>query len=210
MARDIRNLVLFKLGWVACVLLAAVGEPLLATLAVAVVVTLHLFTVPVVIKEVMLLAVAAVIGMAWESLLVYGGLVSYPGYASNAPLAPYWIVAMWVLFATTINHGLRWIKRSGLIAAIAGFVGGPLAFFGGAGAGAVEFGNTALALATIGIGWALLLPALSLVADTIIDSAWLEPREGLLNEQPPRALAEARGLEPVPVPAFEKESNRVH
>ena len=209
MAGTIRNLVLFKLGWVGCILLAAAGEPLLATLAVAAVVTIHLFSAPVAVKEALLLVVAAVIGMAWESLLVSGGIVSYPGYAASAPMAPYWIVAMWVLFATTINHGLRWIKRSGSIAALAGFVGGPLAFLGGAGMGAVEFGHTASALAVIGIGWAFLLPALALIADTIIDSAWLEPRDGLLIEQPRRAPAAANAAKPVPVPVFERESNRV-
>ncbi|MEJ2384964.1 MAG: DUF2878 domain-containing protein [Xanthomonadales bacterium] len=99
MAGSIRNLVLFKLGWVACVLFAAAGEPLLATAAVALVVAAHLASVPVVVKEAVLLVAAAVIGMAWESLLVYAGLVRYPGEAGGAALAPYWIVAMWVLFA---------------------------------------------------------------------------------------------------------------
>ena len=34
------------------------------------------------------------------------------------------------------------------------------------------------ALAVIGAGWAILLPTLALVADTITDSAWLEARGG--------------------------------
>ena len=177
MALYIRNLVLFKLGWVACVMLAAAGQPMMATLVVAVVVVAHLATVPVKSKESMLLVAAAVIGMTWESLLVRFGVVSYPGYTDAAALAPYWIVAMWVLFATTINHGLRWIKRNWMVASAAGLIGGPLAFFSGAQPGAVEFSNTILALASIGVGWAVLLPTLALVADTIIDSAWLEPRD---------------------------------
>ena len=171
MALYIRNLVLFKLGWVACVMLAAAGQPVMATLVVAAVVMAHLATVPVKSKESMLLVSAAVIGMTWESLLVRFGIVSYPGYTDAAALAPYWIVAMWVLFATTINHGLRWIKRSWIVASAAGLIGGPLAFFSGAQLGAVEFSNTLLALVSIGFGWAVLLPTLVLVADTIIDSA---------------------------------------
>ncbi|MEJ2402272.1 MAG: DUF2878 domain-containing protein [Xanthomonadales bacterium] len=209
MAGNIRNLVLFKLGWVACVLFAAAGEPLLATAAVALVVAAHLASVPVIVKEAVLLVAAAVIGMAWESLLVYAGLVRYPGEAGGAALAPYWIVAMWVLFATTINHGLRWIKRNWMVAAGAGLIGGPLAFVGGAGMGAVEFSNTPLALAAIGAGWALLLPMLALAADTIIDSAWLEPHDGLLTERRVARPAPLSGAEPVPVRVFEKESNRV-
>lgn len=185
MALYIKNLVLFKLGWVACVMLAAAGQPVMATLVVAAVVVAHLATVPVKSKESMLLVAAAVIGMTWESLLVRFGIVSYPGYTVAAALAPYWIVAMWVLFATTINHGLRWIKRSWIVASAAGLIGGPLAFFSGAQLGAVEFSNTLLALVSIGVGWAVLLPTLALVADTIIDSAWLEPRDGLPSDAVP-------------------------
>ena len=177
MKSKLTNLVMFKRGGVACVSLAAAGQPLWATVAVAVVVTLHLLSVPVMVKEALLLAVAAVIGLAWESMLVWSGLLSYPASSQFAPLAPYWIVAMWVLFATTINHGLNWAKRSWHVSALAGMVGGPLAFYGGATMGAVEFSHTVTALAVIGAGWAVLMPLLVLVSDTTIDNAWLEPGE---------------------------------
>jgi hypothetical protein len=206
MALYIRNLVLFKLGWVACVMLAAAGQPVMATLVVAAVVMAHLATVPVKSKESMLLVSAAVIGMTWESLLVRFGIVSYPGYTDAAALAPYWIVAMWVLFATTINHGLRWIKRSWIVASAAGLIGGPLAFYSGAQLGAVEFSNTLLALVSIGVGWAVLLPALALVADTIIDSAWLEPREGLPSDAVPAGDVSAKRSDPVLLPVRAEEA----
>lgn len=206
MALYIRNLVLFKLGWVACVMLAAAGQPVMAMLVVAAVVMAHLATVPVKSKESMLLVSAAVIGMAWESLLVRFGIVSYPGYTDAAALAPYWIVAMWVLFATTINHGLRWIKRSWIVASAAGLIGGPLAFFSGAQLGAVEFSNTLLALVSIGFGWAVLLPTLVLVADTIIDSAWLEPRDGLPGDAKPAGDVSARRQDPVLLPVRAEEA----
>ena len=175
MGHVIRNLVLFKLGWVACVMLAAAGKPLLATLAVAAVAAIHLVSVPVVIKEALLLMAACLMGLAWESILVATGVLQYPGYASESALAPHWIVAMWVLFATTINHGLSWVKKHWAVAAIAGLLGGPMAFFGGANLGAVEFSNTMVSLAIIGAGWAALLPVLVWISDTIIDSPWLEP-----------------------------------
>lgn len=177
MKSQIKNLVMFKIGWVACVGLAAAGQPLWATTAVAAVVALHLLNVPVKVKEALLLSSAAVIGLAWESLLVWSGLLSYPASGEFSPLAPYWIVAMWVLFATTINHGLSWAKRSWHVSALAGMVGGPMAFYGGAAMGAVEFSHTLAALAVIGAGWAILMPLLVLVSDTIIDNAWLEPQD---------------------------------
>lgn len=177
MKGKVKNLLMFKIGWLACVSLAAAGEPLWATMAVAAVVVTHLLNVPVMVKEALFLAAAAVVGLAWESLLVWSGLLSYPASAELTPLAPYWIVAMWVLFATTINHGLSWAKHSWYVAALAGMVGGPLAFYGGSAMGAVEFSHTLAALAVIGAGWAVLMPLLVLISDTIIDNAWLEPGE---------------------------------
>ena len=176
MGHVIKNLAFFKIGWVACVMFAAAGEPLLATLSVVAVAVVHLTSVKAPVKEALLLLAAAVIGLGWESFMVWTGLVQYTGYES-ALLAPYWIVAMWVLFATTVNHGLRWTKRNLWVAALAGLLGGPMAFFGGMNLGAVEFSHTAAALTVIGLGWALLLPVLTLVADTIIDSTLLEPAE---------------------------------
>jgi hypothetical protein len=175
MKQQLTNLALFKLGWLACVLFAVAGQPVWSAASVAAVAVLHLLSVPIATKEAILLAAAAVIGLAWESALVATGMVTYPAAAGASSMAPYWIVAMWVLFATTINHGLRWIKKSWAIAMAAGAVGGPLAFYSGAAMGAVEFGNTPLALAVIGAGWAVLLPLLVLISDTIIDSEWLEP-----------------------------------
>jgi hypothetical protein len=195
--QTLKNLVLFKLGWLACVGFAAAGKPLLATAAVAVVALLHLVSVPVVVKEALLLMAAALIGLAWESLLVATGLLIYPGYEGSGILAPYWIVAMWVLFATTINYGLKWVKKNWTIAIVAGLTGGPLAFYGGASMGAVEFSHTLLALAVIGAGWALLLPLLVLISDTIIDSPWLEPASQSKKPAP----------ELVPLPIFERRLN---
>ena len=105
------------------------------------------------------------------------GLIRYPESSQFGAWAPHWIVAMWVLFATTINYGLSWVKRNWMVSLSAGLIGGPVAFYAGAGLGAVTFTNQALALAVIGAGWAVLLPLVVLIADTIIDSPLLEPAD---------------------------------
>jgi hypothetical protein len=176
MKQTLINLTLFKAGWVACVLLAARDLPEFASLAAAGVILIHLARVAVPVKEAVLIATAAVIGLAWESAVLATGLLQYPESSQAGALAPHWIVAMWMLFATTINHGFSWIKRNWMLSAAMGLIGGPMAFFAGAGMGAVSFGNTAAALALIGAGWMLLLPLLVLISDTIIDSQLLEPR----------------------------------
>ena len=149
----------------------------MATIAVALVVATHLIGVAVPVKEALFLACAALIGLAWESLVQASGLLQYPASSAAGVLAPHWIVAMWVLFATTINHGFSWVKRNWMLSALMGLIGGPMAFLAGAGMGAVSFSNTPLALAVIGAGWMMLLPLLVLIADSIIDSSLLEPAE---------------------------------
>lgn len=193
MINAIQNLTFFKVGWVACVLFAASGRPMLASLSVAVVVLVHLARVSNPAKESLLLAAAAAMGLAWESLMVASGVISYPGSEAGTLLAPLWIVAMWVLFATTINHGFRWAKRHWAYPAILGAVGGPMAFSAGVGMGAAEFSNTFVALSVIGIGWAVLLPLLCLLSDTIIDSPVLEAKPRARKPQRVEGLLTALG-----------------
>ena len=67
---------------------------------------------------------------------------------------------MWVLFATTLNVGMRWLRKSVFVAAAAGAIGGPMAFIAGEAAGAVSFTEPTVTLLAIGAGWMILLPAL--------------------------------------------------
>lgn len=158
------NISLFQAGWFAAVFSAAASVPLLGTLAIAVAVATHLARSERRNGEIRLLVAAGVIGLAWESLLVATGLVQY-GEASAIPgTAPYWIVAMWLLFATTLNVGMRWLRKSMIVTAMVGAIGGPLSFFAGQKAGAVSFPDPILSLAVIGVGWAIFLPLLTLYA----------------------------------------------
>ena len=108
----------------------------------------------------MLLGTAAVFGIVWESLLVQAGVLSYTTGTIFAGFAPYWIVAMWLLFATTLNLGMRWLRKSPWIAAIAGGIGGPMSFIAGEKTGAVSFAEPVSAILIIGAGWAIMLPLL--------------------------------------------------
>jgi hypothetical protein len=160
------NLALLKLGWVACVFGAAAGRPGIGVAVIAVAVAVHLARSENRAGEVRLLFSAAVIGLIWETLLVSGGVLAYGDGSFQQGLAPYWIVGMWILFATTMNVGMRWLRRSPAVAAIAGAVGGPVSFLAGEKAGAVSFGDPVVSLAIIAAGWALLLPLLVSLAQT--------------------------------------------
>ena len=164
MKHVIVNLAVFKATWTAIVISAAAGAPIIGVIAVAIAVGIHLWLCDNAESEIRLLLIAAAIGLAWESVLVFAGLLEYSSGTWAPGAAPVWIVAMWVLFATTINVGMRWLRRNMTVASIVGAVGGPLAFLAGSGLGAVEFPSTTLALICIGIGWAVLLPLLVQIA----------------------------------------------
>lgn len=176
MGPSVKNFVLYNVGWFATVYFAAQGQAWIANCVIALVVSAHLLSIAAWKKEALMLALAGLIGIVWETALVTTGILSYPASPGFGMLAPSWIVAMWVLFATTINVSLSWVKRSLWIAAVFGAVGGPLAFVAGKAFGAVAFGHPVLSPLVIGAGWAILLPLLCRIADAINDSALFEPR----------------------------------
>lgn len=175
MAHVVINLMVFKAAWAAVVLSAAAGTPIFGLIAIAIAVAIHLWRTNSAGTELRLLLIAGAVGLVWETFLVQAGLI---GYASGHWLpgaAPYWIVAMWILFATTLNVGMRWLHSSRIAAALAGAIGGPLAFITGASLGATELLQPVTTLLYIGLGWAVFVPLLVHLA------RWLDDRQRLIG-----------------------------
>jgi len=154
------NFLAFQLGWFACVLGGAHGLPWLGSGIAAAIVAWHLTHAARPMQELILVLIAGAIGAVWDSALVTLGWISYPSGMLLAGTAPYWIVALWMLFATTLNVSLAWLKRSALLAALFGAIGGPLAYYGGAKLGALSFLAPTPALVALVLGWGLLTPLL--------------------------------------------------
>ncbi|MFN0303838.1 MAG: DUF2878 domain-containing protein [Burkholderiales bacterium] len=159
------NVVAFQLGWFACVLGAANGWPAFGTSAAIAIVCWHLSLATYPRPELILVIIAAVIGALWDSVLVALGWIQYPHGTLIAGVAPHWIIALWMLFATTLNVSLGWLKRSVPIAAIFGLIGGPLAYLGGAKLDALVLLEPTFALVAQAIGWAVLTPLLLRIAN---------------------------------------------
>lgn len=159
------NFVAFQIGWFAAVLGAANGMPWAGPLVIAVVIAFHLATVRRPSSELALILLCGAIGAVMDSLFVAAGLVSYPAGLIVPNAAPYWIVAMWMLFATTLNISLGWLKPRKVVGAIFGLVGGPLAYYTGYKLGGIRFDDFALAMAALAIGWAAVVPLLLVLAE---------------------------------------------
>lgn len=156
----IRNFLLFQVGWFASVLGAANGLPWVGPLVVALVVAVHLGYAQWPATEASLLVACAAIGTVFDSMLVAAGWVSYSSGMFAPAFAPYWIIAMWCLFATTLNVSLRWMRNRPFLAAALGLVAGPLTYIGGQKLGGIIFLDQTAALVALGIGWAVMMPAL--------------------------------------------------
>ncbi len=154
------NFLAFQLGWFACVLGGAHGLPWLGTLAAMAVVAWHLVRTPDRRGEARLIVIACLIGLVWESLLTFQGLLAYPSGVLLAGTAPHWIIALWGLFATTLNLSLRWLQGRWWLSALFGAIAGPLAFYAGSRLGAVSFSDPAAAMVWLAVGWGLLTPLL--------------------------------------------------
>lgn len=160
MGKTLLNIVLFQVGWFACVVSGAMQRPWIGALIAVFIVTFHLLRAPAREAELKLVLIAVGIGAVWDSMLVWLNWLQYSSGILLPNTAPYWIVLLWALFATILNVSLRWLRGRWLIAALAGAAGGPLAYYGGYRLGALEFGNESAALITLAIGWALITPLL--------------------------------------------------
>ena len=158
------NFVACQLAWSACVLGGANGRPLAGALVAAAVIGLHLALARRPAPEALLIAAASLIGLAWDSTLIAIGLFTYPSGILVPGLAPYWMIALWAVFATSLNLSMGFLKGRLWLAALVGAVGGPLSYAAGGRLGGLEMSDPVLALGAQALGWAVLLPVLTRLA----------------------------------------------
>jgi hypothetical protein len=162
------NFIAFEIGWFGCVLGAARHQ---AALGLAITVLILLGSVILArrawARQLLLLAVVALIGFVWDSALSMAGLVVYPGSVFGHMLAPAWIVALWALFAMTLDVSLRWLQGRTVLAIVLGAIAAPLSYYGGVRLGALTLPRIGVALWAEGVGWGTMLPWLLLLARRI-------------------------------------------
>ena len=158
------NFLLFQAGWFATVLGAAQGAPWIGPVVVLAVVAIHLRTAHRPQAEARLVASAVALGLVADSLLLATGWIAYPNGGWIPGMAPYWIISLSALFATTLNVSMQWLRGRALLAALFGAVGGPLSYLAGARLGAMSFVDTTAAIAALAVIWALVMPLLMKLA----------------------------------------------
>ena len=164
MSLMLQNFILFQIGWFSCVIGgASMDYHWLGVAVVSVIIMVHLARARRANDEVILILATMLIGTAWDSSLMAAGLFAFSNGVLFTALIPFWMIAMWALFATTLNVSMRWMKDRYLLAALFGAAGGPLAYYAGHRLGAVDFADTITALTAVGAGWAVIMPLLVLL-----------------------------------------------
>jgi hypothetical protein len=158
------NYIFFQVGWFSCVVFAAQGRPVVGFGVALAVIGLHLFLAPRRLPEIKLILACSAIGLVFDSLLMATGWVSYPSGLWLPGLAPYWIIAMWFLFATTLNLSMGWLRGRPWLAVIAGALGGPLSYLAGEKLGGIRLENPEPALIALALAWAVIMPAIAALA----------------------------------------------
>ena len=159
------NFAAFQIGWFSSVIGAAQQMPWAGPVAFLVVLAIHLRQARRPGAELGLVIACGVIGVFFDSLLVALGWVTYPSGLVSELLAPYWIVTMWMLFGTTLNLSMGWMKGRPVLAALLGAVGGPMSYYAGQKLGGIQFIEFVPAMSALAVGWAVFMPLLMRLAE---------------------------------------------
>ncbi len=105
-----------------------------------------------------LIAIIAVTGFIVDNALTQLGVFSFQ--SPSLLFIPLWLICLWVLFATTLNHSLDWLKDRLWLAALLGAISGPMSYLAGSKLADVSLSSPPLfSLLCISVCWAILLPA---------------------------------------------------
>jgi len=156
----VTNFIAFQVAWLSSVIGGAQQMPWLGPVTVLIALALHFKAARKPFEEIVLIILCALLGAAFDSMLVAAGWVSYKSGLFSSYFAPYWIITMWMLFGTTLNVSMRWLRGKPKLAAFFGLYGGPAAYIAGQELGGIILTNQVAALLALAIGWAVMMPIL--------------------------------------------------
>ena len=150
----------FQAGWWACVSGAGHGFEIESILFCSLLVCGHLYLSASPWRELKLGLFAIGVGIAVDSALQQLGIIHFDGWALG-PLSPFWLWALWGIFALTLNSSLAFLKQQSLLtSAILGLAFGPVTYYAGARLGAAALDITLAHWAALALAWMLTMPLL--------------------------------------------------
>ena len=151
------NFVAFQLLWWACVLSAKGSWETSLLCLIILLVLFHLQSIEG-WQQALPLLLTAVTGCIFDQVIYRMGYVDFGSV--SATYIPSWMIGLWLAFACTLDVSMRWLQTKLWLAALLGFLFGPLAYIAAESMGAVQFTASTLTLAWIAAEWAIALPLL--------------------------------------------------
>jgi hypothetical protein len=159
MLKPLANALLFQIGWFACVL---GGNSLWLLIAVGVL-SVHLLWISSWAAEGKLLISVTLIGTLLDSALQALGVFDFD---TSGPLIPLWLIVLWAVLATTLNHCLAWTATPWWRASLLGAIGGPLSYCAGSQMAGVHLPlGVWPSIVLLGVVWAVVFPLLQCLAN---------------------------------------------
>lgn len=157
--RNILNFLIFQVGWFVCVVypgLAAAGLVLVFLCLHMALVSQHRMA------ELQFIGFGVVLGSLMDTLWFRTDVLNLVGN-EDVLIAPPWLVAIWVIFMTTLCHSLDWMSKKRWLPFVLAPVAGPFAYWSASKLGIVTLPDLAVSLTAMAMGWLVLFPLLLFV-----------------------------------------------
>lgn len=155
---------MFQISWLVCVLAGAAGNNWPAMLMTVLFVFVHFRLFAWRYTDFRLIIAGLLVGLLLDSAYSAAGLMAYSAQ-SLPPIAPWWILCLWVNFVLTLNHSLSWLLERRWLAAVISAIGSPVSYFAGQKLGALNWLQPEMLVIVSAITWAIAVPLLLTLAN---------------------------------------------
>jgi hypothetical protein len=146
------NALIFQIGWLVCILMGTRWALVFTFCAFA----FHFYATPLRLADAIAVVIAVLIGLVHDAILLYWEHISF---AETRYIAPLWIICLWGLLGTNLNHSLHWIYQRPWIAAGLGAICGPITYLAGVRLSTAEWSSPLTeVLPLISVLWLFVLP----------------------------------------------------
>lgn len=148
----------FYLGWILTIKFALDGDYWLGPFINLLIIVLHLASIKQRAFEMALILTLPLFGsFLLDGALVISGVLHYSGGGDWS--APLWVISLWGLFATSINHSLSWVGKKLWLAVGTGAIGGTLSYLAAIKVGVAQFLVPEwTGIACLAVAWGVVMP----------------------------------------------------
>ena len=134
-----KKLVIYQVGWFACVLGAAWDRQGIGVTIALCSLGTHLWLSNDRQSQIRLIVAAAAIGFVVDTAQLWAGIYKFPHGTLLESFPPPFMTVLWMQFATTFRYSMSWLSKRYVLCAMLGLLGAPLAFLAGEQLGAIVF-----------------------------------------------------------------------